>query len=262
MSNHVDAAILDKIAGLLQLAEKNNNVNESAVAAQAAQTLLTKHRLTRADLDGHSTEKKESCETAAKPLFTGNRIANWRKQLAGTVAEVNGCRIYYSRQYDKTGTNGDWRNRREYHINIKIVGYPSDIDIVRYFFSYLDREIQRLFEIARAAKTISGKTGGTSFKVGACNAVCVRLHQAYGEQRAEAKKMLEAGTSQAIVKLDAADAEVDEFYNSIGLGKAKRAPRTNVDYDAYAKGQKAGKTVGLHKGLTGGKSSTKLLGTG
>ena len=40
----IDPSILDKIAGLLQLAEKNSNANESASAAAAAQRLLTKYR--------------------------------------------------------------------------------------------------------------------------------------------------------------------------------------------------------------------------
>jgi hypothetical protein len=256
----VPASILDKIAGLLSLAEKNSNVNESAVASAAAQTLLTKYRLTQADLAGHDVEKKESVEEAGEALFTGNRIAKWRKALIRAVVYSNGCRFYYSRQYDKTG-HGEERSRTEYKVNVVLVGFPSDIAIVRYFFAHLDREIQRLFEVARVNGEIRGKTGGTSFKVGACNAISSRLYAAHSEQKAEAKKALTAGTSQAIVKLDAAEAEVDEYYKEISkkFGKAKKEQASNVDIDAYYKGVQAGKTVGLHKGLTGGSKGPKAL---
>ncbi len=258
----IDPSILDKIAGLLQLAEKNSNANESASAAAAAQSLLTKYRLTKADLSEHSTEKREEPETAEVALFSAKRIPDWKKDLASTVARVNGCRIYFSSRSVESQGGGHYRSRREFQKDIKIVGMPSDIEVVRYFFSYLFKEIERLSDVARANKEIKGKRDGTSFKIGASGAVGQRLWESLNETKAEAKKELAAGTSQAIIALDKSEAEVNEFYDTISrkFGKATVRPVKTINHDALNKGSKAGRSIALNRAMgSGGHAGPKAL---
>jgi hypothetical protein len=249
----VESSVLDKIAGLLQLAEKNNNVHESAAAAAAAQALLTKHRLTKADLSEHTAEKTEAVGVAESPLFSGNRQVAWRVDLASAVVNTNGCRMYFARQYE-----GYSVARARYQIGVKLVGRDSDIQIVRYFFEYLSREIERLCEVGVANGELRGKTACNSFKMGAMRAVTSRLYEGHRESRKEAEKALTAGTSTAIVKLDSADAEVAEYYKGLNLGKGKARQSVRLDGRAYNAGQAAGRGIALNKGL-GGKAAPKAL---
>lgn len=251
----VDANVLDKIAGLLQLAEKNNSVHESAAAASAAQALLTKYRLTKADLSEHSTEKKEAVGVAHKPLFEGNRQVAWRMDLAVAVTTTNGCRLYLGTHREDYNPH---TNRSKNVVAVKLVGRESDIQIVRYFYEYLSREIERLCQAGVEAGELRGKTACNSFKMGAKSAVTARLYEGHRASREEAQKALTAGTSTAIVKLDNADAEVAEYYNGLRLGKGKARQSVRLDAGAYNAGKQAGARIALNKGL-GGRAAPKAL---
>lgn len=77
----MNEALLDKIAALLALAEKNNNVHEAATAAAMAQSLLTKHRLTLEDIEATREEKIDEQE----PLWFAERLIFWKGVLAEGV---------------------------------------------------------------------------------------------------------------------------------------------------------------------------------
>jgi hypothetical protein len=254
-SGTVDNAILAKIAGLLKLAEKNNNANESASAAAAAQALLSKHRLTIADLGAMPGAVKEAPGVNENPLLTANRIAQWRTDLASAVCKANGCHYYFSKVFVRTG-HGETRSRREYEVSIKLIGRSSDVEVVRYFYTYLEREVERLSAIAFAAGGIEGKRGGNSFKVGCVMTLATRLAESVRAARMEAGEAAQAkgedGT-MAMVRLDAADREVDEFYTTFTKGmNAKTRTSQSVQADAYSQGREAGKGIALNKGLDGG----------
>lgn len=257
-----NSSILEKIAQLFALAQSSASVAEAENAANAAQKLLSKHRLTRADLLAlQGGPDEEAPEAATEPLFSANRIPRWKKDLAGTAATANGCRVYYSKVFINTG-GGQHRRRAEYKNNIILVGRPSDIAVVRYLFGYLTGAIERLSAMANAGGSISGKSAGTSFKVGAGQSVGAKLYSAQADAQDAAQAEYEAGTSNAIVALKNSDAEVTEFYNTLGLRKGKAESARNLDCNAVALGQKAGQGISINKGLGGGSScgnSTKVL---
>lgn len=240
----IDTAILSKIAGLLKLAERNANVNESASAASAAQALLSKHRLTVADLDA-ATNTKESPGVADAPLITGNRISQWKSDLASAVCSANGCKLYIHKVYAKTGM-GEIRTRMEYDVNVKLIGRPTDIAVVRYFYAYLEREIERLSAVAVAGGGITGKSGTNSFKIGAVVAISQRLREAVKAIRAEVTEGTEGCT--AMVRLDTADREVDDFFSSFtkGFTKGQRS-QSKIQGEAYYQGKEAGAGIALNK---------------
>lgn len=248
----VDSNILDKIAGLLQLAEKNNNVHESAAAASAAQALLTKHRLTMADLGERDSEKKEKVEVANEPLTAGNKKVAWRATLASVVARTNGCRLYY---FTKPDSYSSGTYRRKNIVSTMIVGRDSDIQIVRYFYAYLTEEIERLTKAHVEAGVLFGKSDCNSFKLGAMQAVVSRLQEGHEASRAEAKK--ELGGSQAIVRLDNYELEVDKFYQGLNLKRGKAQTSRISSAEAFNQGQQAGRKISLNKGI-GGKSISRL----
>jgi hypothetical protein len=260
-NGNVDNSVLNKIVGLLKLAEKNNNANESASAAAAAQALLSKHRLTVADLGAALNGKPiEAPSVATEALITGNRINQWRSNLISAVCSANGCHYYYTKTFAKYG-HGESRSRREFLISVVLIGRPSDVAVVRYFYSYLEREVERLSAIAFAGGGLTGKRDGNSFKVGVVTTVASRLQESVKASRVEAAtEAVSAGKdgTTAMVRLDAADREVDEFYSTFTKGfKSKQHSSTSVNGDAYGQGREAGAGIALNKGLDGKPS--KLL---
>jgi hypothetical protein len=229
----VDSSVIEKIAKLLQLAEGNANVNEASVAAQKAQELLSRYRLTQADIN--SGFNKEDIHVEEVGLLFGKKIANWKWSIASALVKINGCKCYSAQ--NAAGIS-----------HIKLVGRDSDIQIIRYFNDYLIREIDRLAAESMARGEIYGKRGSTSFKLGAANSVRSRLLDANKKIRAE------AATSSAIVKLDVAELEVADFYNNLskklGLRASSRAT-TSPETDSYNRGHKAGSGIALNKGVGG-----------
>lgn len=249
----IDSNILDRISALFALAENNNNPHESASAAAMAQSMLTQHRLSRADLAQNSPEKSEKPEIAAGALFVGKRISDWKKDLASAVCVANGVKLYYQRA---RADNKSYL-RKEYLQSIIMVGMPSDIEIVRYFYDYLTNEIERLTKIAMVNKKISGKRGGNGFKIGAGSTVGYRLWEAYQDTRKEVQDAAKS-TCTALVALDSAQEKVNEFYSTIKLGKGKARPVKSVNMSALSLGKQAGKTISLNKGMGTG-TATKAL---
>lgn len=185
------SAIIDKVRKLLKLAE-SPNANEAALAAAKAQQLVDEHNLSAAllALDGAEAvpdEPIEDFESKGAPLETSRRHPRWRTQLAGTIARANGCRIYI---------NGE---------HIALVGRPSDADTVRYLFSYLAREVERL-----CAK--EGVGCGTSwrnnFRLGVVYAIMEKLREERERFAKDARSQASNGT--ALMRVNTALARVEQ----------------------------------------------------
>jgi hypothetical protein len=224
----MNEALLDKIAALLVLAEKNNNVHEAATAAAMAQSLLTKHRLTLEDIEATREEKIDEQE----PLWFAERLIFWKGVLAEGVSSANGCKVFWNKSYGKMTT----------------IGRLSEVQIVRYFYCYLEREIERLCKLAQVENIDSdepplrGKTETNSFKMGAASEVVRRLKASNEEQMRAADNQ-----SRAIVLQK--DAELKVFLEKYSL--SRHSGGRIGDRDAYVRGKEAGGSIALNKGLDG-----------
>jgi len=229
--------VISKINNLLNKTVANGcSVEESATAAKLAQRLLTKHRLTMADLVTGDSDEEISNDFA--PLYEGQRMSTWKNALALAVAKANGCKVFINTaiRYGKK------------NVSARLIGRESDVAVVRYFFAYLEREIDRLTKGALANGTLSGKGQSNSFRLGAVQAINERLSEGREDARQEAR---ESGYT-ALVRVDNWDNEVERWAaENMRLGQTK-AQRSRVDYGAYAKGQRAGRSVSLNKGIGSG----------
>ena len=232
-------AIIDKVRKLLNMTEdKGCSVAEAASAAALAQKLLSEHRLSVADL-GEAPGMEEKIHNDSF-LYEGERIVHWKSDLASTICNVNGCKMYYSNRYG-TRASGRYGNLLRY----QIIGRDSDIAVVTYFFNYLTAEIDRLANQAQRNGQGRGKTWSNSFKHGASLEVCQRLHLSNKEVR------VAASNSTALVKLDNKDEEVSNWAEkNLELKKTPRKD-SNLDYGAYRQGREAGAGIALNKGLGG-----------
>lgn len=257
--------IVDKIKKLLRLAD-SANVNEAATAAGAAQRLMETYQIDQAmvaleddDAPGGNVEDEPIRHfDDDEALHVWSRLASWKLQLAWAIAAENGCRTFQSHVYS--------HERGRYLRTIGIVGRPSHVATVRYLFTYLMAEIDRLCRTSARGK---GRTWANSFRLGAVHEVRKRLAQARLKARDEAREKL-AGDSVALVRLDQALARIDKFRDTVDAWMkekmnlhASSASRHQTDRDAWYEGRDAGRGIDLGAGSSGSiGAGNRALGTG
>ena len=243
--------ITERVRKLLELS-KSANVNEAGNAAGAAQELMSKHAITEAMLDVGPDQDQADEDIAVDSLHThdSRNLPTWKGHLGVGICDVNQCECF------RTGNT------------LRIIGRPSDAASVRYLFSYVAREIDRLSKEESALRGSPGRTWANNFKLGAVSEVSKRLKHAYTKVRTEMKQEAEQGdtlgngvalvrVNSALTKLDNRKAEATE-YGKTRL-KLKKAGRTHSNYDSEARD--AGRRAGANINLEGG-TSRGALGSG
>jgi len=231
---------LKLIQKLLSLSQQKDSVNEASAALAQAQKLMEKYRISEAMLESVSVEDEEAIENDILYSSRGIRLAWWKRNLARTLAKVNGCKTYTS------------KNRKEKTSQIMVVGEPNDASTVRYMYNYIANEIDRLTKSAAAERGSPGKTWCNSFRQGAVETVCARLVEAHEEARQEAREGAEGSTalvkvSSAIAKLDKKFTDADKWARD-NLGLRKTSSRSQVDENAKKAGRRAGKKINISGG--------------
>lgn len=239
-----DTKILDRIKKLLALAHGNANANEAASAAAAAQDLMSRHAIDSMMLETAASDE-EPIETETL-WVEGKRTSTWRWRLAATLCRVNQCKAYYS--YGKT--------------EIRIIGKTSDAQTVRYFFTYLVREIERLCDEEIDLRGSMGKTWCNNFKIGVVDTINSRLVEADLKAREAMKKEAGSGNGTALAVVNTAIAKVDKAREAIELYGKQRlnlkplsGSSARLDEDARAAGRLAGKRINLDRGGRAGLSA-------
>jgi hypothetical protein len=238
---------IDVIRKLLELS-KSENVNEAANAAEQAQILMTKHAINEAMLDV-SPDQDEGIEHDLLHGIDGKSLPTWKGQLGVVMSEVNQCLCY---------RNGP---------NLHIVGRPSDADTVRYLFTYVAKEIDRLTILESRSRGKVDKNWSNNFRLGAVGEVNRRLKEAHNAAKASMKKEADAsdtmGTGVALMRVNTALKKMEEHKGDVDdyakkklkIGKGRR---THSKYNEGAR--KAGRRAGAGIDLSSG--SGKGLGTG
>lgn len=190
---------IEKAAKLLRLAT-SSNPHESALAASRAQEIIDRYKLTdvSADLSGSQPDEPIR-DFGADPLDCGRKLDRWRWYLFLGIADGNQCKGYLS---NKGG--------------IAIVGRPSDVNTVRYFYTWLTREVNRL---ADRDCTGYGRTYRNNFRLGVVDTVRQKLKAQFAETIAKVKQeaaeadalQLAAGdtSSMALVRVNSAVARIE-----------------------------------------------------
>lgn len=234
----VSNKILDKIAKLMRLSNNTSNVNEAATAYAQAQALLTKHRLTMAEVEAaaNTLEAGEQIIESASPLYQGERVIHWKSNLACGIASFNGCKVFF-------------RTFRypEKKVVYVVVGRPSDITVVRYFFQSICVQIDLLCKNAMSCGLGNGKTFSNSFRLGAVETVLERLEAAHQQVRTE------YSGSAALVLVNKKDAEVAVWMDrTIGKLKGLAGSPSRRDLSAIRLGRQAGRSVSLNRAIDPG----------
>jgi hypothetical protein len=253
------AEALDKAAKLLRLAN-SSNPHESALAAARAQEIMDRFKLTQDAVNGAGgdVQSDEPIRNFTEdPLDPSPTLDRWKGQLAMALAAANQCKVYKG------------SGRPPYGAGLCTIGRASNVQTVRYLYSWLTREIERLAAQSCAG---NGRTYWNNFRLGATETVCRRLREQAAATvaacKADATAILfdgqehtheeEAATTRALALIDnnAAlmvrhAAAVEDWTRSNLQLRARSGGSTRYNSDARAAGRRAGESVrmGAHAAL-------------
>lgn len=201
------AKLLAKVASLRALAAGSKSQAEAENAARMADEILTKHRLTEAEIP---TMGAEACGQSTLGE-QAKCFATWRGVLAFGLAKHYGCYVHDDR------TVGVYA----------IYGQPSDVEIVRYMYAWLGLEIDRL------ATREHGKAARNAFRHGATSGYLDML-------RASFTKATKDHGSAALALVDRGKQAEELSRRLTGIGGPGQLNGGISDHNAYARGEAAG----------------------
>lgn len=246
-------AVIDKIAKLLRLAEGDGaSANEAANAAAKAQELMDRHKLSRALIDDRALEDGDPIGSFEQEPLMQDMLTRWRIRLADAVARMNDC-VMLLRSLSRDGIKG-----RAY-----LVGRTSDVEVSRYMFTYLNREIDRIGRAALQQLDEAPREPDVwlnDFCYGAASVVFRRLQDARVNVQRDALKN-EAG-KKALVALRDRSAAVDAFVKELTGGRQIKLGAKGVDLQAHMAGRSAGETIPIHEAVTSDGEPPKQIGGG
>jgi hypothetical protein len=213
---------------------------------------MDRHKITRALIEEHDVG--EDIFRHDEPLFSSSRVVAWRRKLAIGIARVNQCQTL-----TRAGTRGVPNTAQ-----VTLVGRKSDMDVTRYLYGYLSREIERLAkEAIRGRQSGEGRIWGNNFRTGAVITVCQRLQEARDQARRSAQEDLARQhgaeqASRALVLVTDHDKHVAEFVNQHWKGHYQPSS-TLLNRDGLVAGMRAGATISLHDALQEVQESVAVL---
>lgn len=247
-----------KVAALFRLAERPGTPEEGAAAVAAATALMEKYEVEQAALalDGEAFEPDEDLmdftDMGDGQLdIMGRRLSWWRSRLASALARANGA--YTFTAHRRAGRS------------IEIVGKPSAVEVVRYMYAWLSRELQRL--CAEQGKGM-GQVWRREFMDGAVAELSTRLwmeHQrTVANLRASAANNPHALTviNRAVAKVAGQHDIVKSYATEKHKLKSFNRGRNSSDLSAREQGAAAAAGIDLGRKNGIGTGPRRMIGGG
>ena len=247
MADKTTEQIIDKIAKLLELSRgRGTTTHEASTAAALAQGLMDRYRLDMATIDRlHATAEDVVC-VSDEPLDQMGRPVGWKMSMGAELAALNSCRLVALPSLRRAGA-----------AKLLLIGVGTDTQVVRYLYTYLRREINRLAQ--SSVRSMRRKRAwwprqestlwGTSFRLGAVSEVVRRLRLVKQNER---DATAAAGHSTAIVLLDTHEKRVLSFCDVFvrGEGAYGKPPEGfRQDLSAHVAGRRAASTIDIPTAL-------------
>ncbi len=236
----------------LRSLSKSTNEYEAANAAAAAAKLIDQHQLSEMDLQIKGEKAAEEIVVIEKPLFRTGRIMLWMSQLGQVLASHYGCSVYIGTVNLEVDITKPAKGSRDTEKAMKMVGRPSDAEVVQYMFDWLRPVIIELTKIHAYGQ---GMAYSQNYAFGVVKGIETQLKAQHETAKREAAA---AGQSQAMVLLDNRTALSKTFMDTKLRLRKSVGSKLRGNADAMARGQQAGQNITLTKGL-GTSSSNKLL---
>lgn len=241
---------IEKAAKLLRLANgAGATPAEAALAAARAQEIMDKFQIESAVAEyarnGEAQKPDEPIKNFGDDMVDGGgaQLATWKTRLISAVARANGCRVFLTAKRDY-GAGGVWERRKGYGL----VGRASDVSTVRYFYAFLERQVEAL-----AARDCPGygRNYALNYRCGVVETVQKRLQEQHAETqraalvtaRATGNEIILAHTQSALAKIERRGNEVDMWM--AGNMKLRHSSGSSFGYNdnARQRGREAGREI-------------------
>jgi Protein of unknown function (DUF2786) len=180
--------IIEKVQKLRKLA-RSDNIHEAEAAAAAADRLIQEHGLAEAQLEAQGQQVAEPVAEDATPLAAWHRASTWQRILASGLIRHYDCATYLYWDYKNCNSVGNPALAQ------KVIGRASDIALVRYMWSWLSVEIERLAQLHKG----NGRSWLDSFRRGAVNGVLNKLFE--NKQKVRDEAAAKAKVAEEILKV-------------------------------------------------------------
>lgn len=249
--------VKDKLRKLQRLAEAATNEGEVAAARKQFTLLCLKYGIVADDVTFDAEEDgavEEQCVESPEPLYEQGKLVHWKYRLAHALGQVNG--VYFwahsSRVWDKKKLKSKTKQQ------LMMVGVERDIQTVRYLFSVLEKDVERLSRLH--CRGVS-RTWGNNFRHGVVDALADKVKEAYGEAKDELQR---EGNTRALVRLSDALVRVESARDLAHRLHPNLRARSGGgggagDNSARAAGRAAGKTVDVKPQTQGLAAGRRLL---
>jgi hypothetical protein len=181
--------VMERIAKLFQLAEKNPNKEEAASAMSKAQELLAAYNLDMATIEKNTGESGKRLNEKV----TGG-MYRYQRQLWEHIAELNFCMYWTVLVRTKEGTP-QWKRGRKFTHEHRVVGRMVNVIATRNMGSYLENVITRLCIERMGDEGRSGfySSWAIAYREGIADSVMQKVRQRRrGQQEEEQRKADEA----------------------------------------------------------------------
>lgn len=244
---NIQEAILKVQKLLAKGNDKATSPEEAAAFLAKANQIMDDYKLNVDEVSNANQEKDDNepirnfYDDPLDHVKYGNYRETWTRTLANVLATHNQTRTFYTTHADRS-------------ISIKIIGRGSDVQVVRYLYSFFKRQIEQL-----ADEGCSGNS--TAYRGQFCMGVIDTLWRkllAERKQTIEAKKTEHAQNSmalirvnQAVVRLEKRSQAVEKFMEeNLNLRKGRGFnPKTETG------GRGAGRLAGEKLRMTGAKGA-------
>lgn len=270
-----DPKIIERIKTLLKMAEDGRgNENEMAIAMARAEKLMRKYNLDFADLVLQDLDDDESISSAFAIDdfdYTPSRFPHWLGILGPAVSDLfySQCRIGWK----------PWKRGQRPYLNMKFFGYKTDLEVCRWTYDFVVREINRLADKyyddlkARMAtwgdsdnnhdirelamfNNFSAKALKASFRDGATREVVIKIRRMIADREVESAAAPEASRSMALAVVNK---KLQKIQEKFGEADYKDAEGRTVILDAYDKGRDDGKKINITRPLNAPEGEKQLL---
>ena len=238
------SSILDKVRHLRELS-KSSNIHEATTAAAMADRLISKHRISEAELSMATKAADLPAQEDSVFLYETAKVTPWKRSLVQVLSNHYGCAVFNDIIHKPNSKTNGFRKVTRY----RLVGILSDMEITRYMFAWLSEEIERLSKSHCAGQ---GHVYSQSYCQGAVAGIKTQLDIVKREQKNSA---IESGQTTALACLD-------ERYNNASrtmyalhsnMTTVKSNSHSHFDSNAYNLGVAIGKSIDL--GLSSSSSN-------
>jgi predicted SprT family Zn-dependent metalloprotease len=224
--------LLARVHKLLALAQSDNR-HEAEAAAAAAQRLMLRHNI-------ELKERKEERFGFRQLGRVTGRVSEWERRLGNILRDHFFVEIIWVPGYvPESGKRGS---------AMEAIGTPENLELSAYVYAFLANTAERLWQSHRRAQQITSNKDRMPYYAGVMSGFAQKLGQEAKRHKADGLIWVPTG------KLSEYTRKRHPYLRTIHQQGHRRR-------DAFTEGQKAGRDVVLHRGITqtGSHGERKLL---